>query len=367
MKRRNAFTLIELLAIIVILAIIAVITVPIILNIIENSRKGAATDSAYGYKDAINKYYLKKLYDNPNWNEFDATYNVNSDGNLVKSPTETYDITVSGQHPTDGYIVIQNKQTSGCLIYGDYAVTIKNGEVTNTKKGDCKFATQDDAITAGEITTGDLVCINDTEECFYVISNENGITTMLSRYNLNVGANPKGEETGIQDSDVKGYVSSGTMYGNVKFSDTDYWSSPNTVYPIDIYDEVNYSSAPNSGDNKYSVAYYVKNYKNYLLEKNAIINSARLLTINEAVSTNIGCNSPIPLSPSSTSTCTNVTQEKKFIYSTSYFLGSSAANSSVYFINSTGQLYVNGYNGAYYGYGVRPVIEIPTSSINLKS
>ena len=50
MKKKNAFTLIELLAIIVILAIIAVITVPIILNIIENSRKGAAKDSAYGYK-----------------------------------------------------------------------------------------------------------------------------------------------------------------------------------------------------------------------------------------------------------------------------------------------------------------------------
>ena len=49
-KKKNAFTLIELLAIIVILAIIALITVPIILNIIENSRKGAAQDSAYGYK-----------------------------------------------------------------------------------------------------------------------------------------------------------------------------------------------------------------------------------------------------------------------------------------------------------------------------
>ena len=48
---RNAFTLIELLAIIVILAIIAVITVPIILNIIDNSKKGSTIDSALGYKD----------------------------------------------------------------------------------------------------------------------------------------------------------------------------------------------------------------------------------------------------------------------------------------------------------------------------
>ena len=60
-KNKTGFTLIELLAIIVILAIIAVITVPIILNIIEDSRKGAAKDSVYGYKDSINKYYLGKL------------------------------------------------------------------------------------------------------------------------------------------------------------------------------------------------------------------------------------------------------------------------------------------------------------------
>ena len=62
--KRNAFTLIELLAIIVILAIIAVITVPIILNIIENSRKVAAADSALGYKDAVNKYYVQRLSEN---------------------------------------------------------------------------------------------------------------------------------------------------------------------------------------------------------------------------------------------------------------------------------------------------------------
>ena len=61
MKNKKGFTLIELLAIIVILAIIAVITVPIILNIIENSKMGAATDSAYGFKDAVNKSYLTKL------------------------------------------------------------------------------------------------------------------------------------------------------------------------------------------------------------------------------------------------------------------------------------------------------------------
>ena len=61
-----AFTLIELLAIIVILAIIAVITVPIILGIIEDASKNAAIDSAYGYKDAVNKYYVPELFNSKN-------------------------------------------------------------------------------------------------------------------------------------------------------------------------------------------------------------------------------------------------------------------------------------------------------------
>ena len=75
-RNKKGFTLIELLAIIVILAIIAVITIPVITKTIENSRKGSATDSAYGYRDAVNKVYVDNLsedstYDTPN-NTYDA-------------------------------------------------------------------------------------------------------------------------------------------------------------------------------------------------------------------------------------------------------------------------------------------------------
>ena len=76
MKRKNAFTLIELLAIIVILAIIAVITVPIILNIIENSQKGAVKDSAFGYKDGVNKFYVSKLAQDKDYVIPNKTYTI---------------------------------------------------------------------------------------------------------------------------------------------------------------------------------------------------------------------------------------------------------------------------------------------------
>lgn len=51
--KNKGFTLIELLAVIVILAIIALIASPIILNMINNAKKSAAVDSAYGYIEAI--------------------------------------------------------------------------------------------------------------------------------------------------------------------------------------------------------------------------------------------------------------------------------------------------------------------------
>ena len=136
--KRNAFTLIELLAIIVILAIIAVITVPIILNIIENSRKGAAKDSAYAYKDSINKFYLEKLSNDSTWNDLDGDYTINSDGNLVKSGVEPYVINTSGDKPNAGGVLIENKKiTQACLKIGDYAVPITNGEVGEPQKTSC--------------------------------------------------------------------------------------------------------------------------------------------------------------------------------------------------------------------------------------
>ena len=133
MKKKNGFTLIELLAIIVILAIIAVITVPIILNIIENSRRGAATDSAYGYKDAVNKWFVSKLQDDNQYQLADS-YTISSDGKLG-----TIAIPVSGDKPSGGCLNYSNNTlTGGCLKIGDYAVTFdSNGNASKTEKGAC--------------------------------------------------------------------------------------------------------------------------------------------------------------------------------------------------------------------------------------
>ena len=61
MKNKKGFTLIELLAVIVILAIIALISTPIILGIIDSSKKSALRSSAYGLIDAAEVYYAGKV------------------------------------------------------------------------------------------------------------------------------------------------------------------------------------------------------------------------------------------------------------------------------------------------------------------
>ena len=124
-----------LLAIIVILAIIAVITVPIILNIIDNLSKGAAVDSAYGYKDAISKYYVSEMIDNQDL-KLDGEYSVNN--GTLKNDKESHLISTSGTTPSVGWLnIIENEVTEGCLTIDDYKVELKDKIVT-AEKGKCK-------------------------------------------------------------------------------------------------------------------------------------------------------------------------------------------------------------------------------------
>ena len=135
MKKKNGFTLIELLAIIVILAIIAVITVPIILNIIETARKGAAKNSVTGYGKAVElaftQYQYKKELDGVESTPAEGdkqieltvddtseklTLTVNYDGDDVVCTGDTEsEATKSVGTITDGKLVLKN-----CKVEGNY-------------------------------------------------------------------------------------------------------------------------------------------------------------------------------------------------------------------------------------------------------
>ncbi len=62
MKRnQKGFTLIELLAVIVILAVIALIATPLIMNVINNAKKGADRDAAYGVVKAVETSAMQQM------------------------------------------------------------------------------------------------------------------------------------------------------------------------------------------------------------------------------------------------------------------------------------------------------------------
>ena len=126
MKRKKGFTLIELLAVIVILAIIALIATPIILNVINDARKSAAKDSAYGYIEAIETQNQLAQLDSQKYSKIESG-DVTSLNNKVN---------VKGTKPTSGTVTIENRKvTSANLCIEGYTVVYNGKEVTSTTKG----------------------------------------------------------------------------------------------------------------------------------------------------------------------------------------------------------------------------------------
>jgi prepilin-type N-terminal cleavage/methylation domain-containing protein len=71
--KKNGFTLIELLAVIVILPVIALIATHVIMNAINEAKKGAAKDSAYSYMSALEYYIASTHADDDTNNDFALT------------------------------------------------------------------------------------------------------------------------------------------------------------------------------------------------------------------------------------------------------------------------------------------------------
>ena len=126
MKSKKGFTLIELLAVIVILAVIALIATPIIVGVINDAKKNAFADTAYGVADAANLYYASQ-FDKQDFTgkTFDFTENVD-------------DLKLSGKKPSSGILQIDKNGNSFLAVSdGTYCAMKNSGQskvsVTNGK------------------------------------------------------------------------------------------------------------------------------------------------------------------------------------------------------------------------------------------
>ena len=96
MKNNKGFTLIELLAVIVILAVIALIATPVVMNSIEEARKGSARNAAYGTVKAIEHDVALKILAQE---EIPAVYDEDSNIDIQGTAPEKMNVPI-----TDGEI-----------------------------------------------------------------------------------------------------------------------------------------------------------------------------------------------------------------------------------------------------------------------
>ena len=122
---KNAFTLIELLAVIVILAIIALIAVPVVVNIINDSKKESLQRSIDLYIDHVQKAITKYQMMHPGFNPKECTI---EDKKLTCDGTEIQ-VEMKGQVPESGTItIVDNKLYYDVVLDGMEYVMNETGK-----------------------------------------------------------------------------------------------------------------------------------------------------------------------------------------------------------------------------------------------
>ena len=136
--RSKGFTLIELLAVIVILAIIALIATPIILGIINDTKKGARERSIDNIIHAAEIYYAKEYIKDPK---------VSNKINIEDIKDE-----IKGEVPESGYIIINSNGDSIYKVeYKDKIyVKLSTGETVEEPKSSDKYYIKLATTTNGE-------------------------------------------------------------------------------------------------------------------------------------------------------------------------------------------------------------------------
>ena len=151
--KKNGFTLVELLSVIAILAILATITVPIVLNVFNNTANSAFEDNAMSLSKAADNYYSASTLDAYTKLPLLVTFNDGKETNkYINNENKNCEISndrmmeYTGDNPDSGniyidkngdiYMAIYDKSVRKCAIKnpGDKTVTF-----TNQSESECKL------------------------------------------------------------------------------------------------------------------------------------------------------------------------------------------------------------------------------------
>ena len=415
--KRNAFTLIELLAVIVILAIIALIATPIILGIIKSSKEQTNEISAENYIDSVEQAIVRE-----NMKGVFRPEECTIDDKVVTCDGKILKVEVDGEVPTGGTIKINNGSVSiGTeLIFKEFKATI-NGE--GKLKIDLKEEVKDDTIeegpehlaetnvrpvtrpTTGSVPTTDSngnivpgsefkikVSNNIKEEngeiaeyTFFVLSNDGDYVNLIAEQNITID----GTFTSEPQANDEWYVTSSNSYDNRYGPQKAYTylsAATNDWTNIPVIESFNYLDEGNQSNSSYgyqsiiteldeSTGKYITTITPYSTSYGYPVTYENLRTrlpySSEVRSSEVGCTPSVGSCP---------LWMVNYLYSSSYYSTSndkvnSAGNNYGYWLLSSGTglsyfapyVYYNGFVGSIYtngaDSGIRPVITILKSDL----
>ena len=197
--KEKGFTLIELLAVIVILSVITLITVPMITNVIEESKKKALASSVEGLVESANLYAIE------NDGVYEFLFDKEHQGSTIKGDSLDYRGTIDGEGKlyldkegnvsvcisNDTYYVYKNynsgiivgdKKTGNCIIGFD-ALTNKYVAMLDNGTGNVSNVYSKDEVN-NLVDSLDTKITNNTNEITSIKSNIEELQNNLNNYAL---------------------------------------------------------------------------------------------------------------------------------------------------------------------------------------
>ena len=176
--KEKGFTLIELLAVIVILSVITLITIPMITNVIEESKKKALASSVEGLVESANLYAIE------NDGVYEFLFDKEHQGSTIKGESLDYRGTIDGE----GKLYLDKEGNVSVCISNDTYYVYKNYNsgiiVGERKAGNCIIGF--DALTNKYVAmldngTGQVSNVYSRDEIDNLVNNLNTeITNMKS-------------------------------------------------------------------------------------------------------------------------------------------------------------------------------------------
>ena len=352
MKSKKGFTLIELLAVIVILAVIALIATPIIIGVIEQARKKAFENTAYGVLEGLRLNYTERILTGTTSTPKEFTFpnsglklsgeepaygnaKIDSKGNISFALADKDKKWCAKKESDSEKVTMEDYSAENCKIDGT-----SGGEVTDAVADgtavyfDPKLGTKCDTYTEANSATG----IKEGCMKFYTFggNNDSDKVNLLLDHNTTGKVAWSSSNTNTEMKEVKESLETGTTG----------WTGNPRLITADEIAKITGNTSFNSATTYLNGWFYFDSNNQTQVANSSNKSKYAWLFDRTYNCTSYGC---------------NIADSSTYGYWTSTAVSDSSTN--VWFVHSIGHLY---YNGAYYSsnYGVRPVITVLKSNVS---